>query len=76
MAQTRDERRRRAMYRMDEMDVWTERGRELAREAEGGRLARRLRTERPKRVARFRSALFGRSLEAPVLPRAASGGRA
>jgi hypothetical protein len=76
MARTRDERRRRAMHGMNEMDLWTQRRHELVREAEGGRLVRRLRAARPKRVARFRSALFGRSLEAPVLPRAASGGRA
>jgi hypothetical protein len=76
MARTRDERRRRAMHGMNEMDLWNERRHELVREADGERLARRLRAARPKRVARFRSALFGRSLEAPVLPRAASGGRA
>jgi hypothetical protein len=75
-AQTRDERRRRAMHGMNEMDLWNQRRHELVREAEGGRLARRLRVARPKRVARFRSALFGRGLEAPVLPRAARDGRA
>jgi hypothetical protein len=64
------------MYRMNEMDLWNQRRHELVREAEGGRLARRLGAARPKRGAWFRSALFGRSLEAPVLPRAASSGRA
>jgi hypothetical protein len=64
------------MYRMDEMDLWTRRRHELAREAESGRLARRLRATRPKRTARLRSALFGRIFEAPVRSRAASDGQA
>jgi hypothetical protein len=64
------------MHGMNEMDLWNQRRQELVRESEGGRLVRRLRAARPKRVARFRSALFGRSFEAPVLPRAASGGQA
>lgn len=64
------------MYRMDEMDLWTQRRHELARETESGRLVRRLRAARPKRTAWFRRALFGRLFEAPVRPRAASGGRA
>jgi hypothetical protein len=58
-AQTRDERRRRAMYQMDEMEFWNGRRHDLVREAGDGRLARRLRAARPKRVARFRSVLFG-----------------
>jgi hypothetical protein len=74
--QTRDERRRRAMHRMDEMDLWTQRRHDLERETESGRLVRSLRAARSKRVARFRVALFGRSLEGPVHPRAASSGRA
>jgi hypothetical protein len=64
------------MYRMNELDLWAQRHDELAREAENGRFARRLRAARPKGVARFRSALFGRKLEALVHSRAASGGRA
>jgi hypothetical protein len=75
-AQTEVERRERAMYQMNEMELWNQRRRELVREAEEGRLVRRMRAERPKRAARFRSVLFGRSLEALVRPRAASGGRA
>lgn len=62
------------MYQMNEMELWSQRRRELARETESGRLARRLRAARPKRAARFRSALFGRVLEAPM--RAEDGGRA
>jgi hypothetical protein len=64
------------MYRMDEMDLWTQRRHELARETESGRLARRLRAARPKRAVRFRSALLGRVFEALVRPQAESGGRA
>ena len=64
------------MYRMNEMDLWTQRHNELVREAENGRLARRLRAARPKRIAWFRSTLLGRLFEAPVRSRAASGGRA
>ena len=59
------------MYRMDEMDLWTQRRHELARESESGRLA-----GSPKVAAWFRSALFGRVLEAPVNLHAESGGRA
>jgi hypothetical protein len=73
VAQTKDERRRRAMYRMNEMEFWNGRRHELVREAEDGRLARRLRVASPKRVARFRSVLFGR---APLHLRAQSSGRA
>jgi hypothetical protein len=64
------------MYQMNEMELWNQRRQELAREAEAGRLARRLRTARPKRAARFRSALLGRALDAPARLRAEGGGRA
>jgi hypothetical protein len=73
VAQTRDEKRRRAMYQMNEMELWNGRRHVLVREAEDGRPARRLRAARPKRVARFRSVLFGR---VPVGLRAESSGRA
>jgi hypothetical protein len=59
----------RTMYRMDEMDLWTQRRHELARESES--LGRG-----PKVAAWFRGALFGRVLEAPVNLHAESGGRA
>jgi DNA-binding IclR family transcriptional regulator len=64
------------MYRMDEMDLWTQRRHELARETESGRLARRLRAARSKRVAWFRGAHTGQASAAPVPLRAESGGRA
>jgi hypothetical protein len=64
------------MYRMDEMDLWTQRRHELVREAENGRLAYRLKAIRPKRAARFRGSLFGRVFRAPVRTHAESGGRA
>jgi hypothetical protein len=73
VAQIKDERRRRTMYRMNEMEFWNGRRHKLAREAEDGRLARRLRVASPKWVARFRSVLFGR---APLPLRAQSSGRA
>jgi hypothetical protein len=44
------------MYRMNEIDLWSQRRQELGREAEFGHLAQ--------------------SLQAPVRPRAVSGGRA
>jgi hypothetical protein len=53
VAQTKDERRRRAMYRMNEMEFWNGRRHELVREAEDGRLTWRLREATPKRVTRF-----------------------
>jgi hypothetical protein len=59
----------RTMYRMDEMDLWTQRRHELA--SESGRLARS-----PKVAAWFRGVLFSRVLEAPVNLHAESGGRA
>ena len=40
------------MYRLNEIDLWRERHRELLREAESGRIARRLRATRPKRDRR------------------------
>ena len=59
------------MYRMDEMDLWTQRRHELAHEAESESLA-----GRPQVATWFRRALFGRVLEAPVNLHAESGGRA
>jgi hypothetical protein len=70
-AQTKDQRRKRAMYQMNEMELWNQRRYELVHEAEIGRRARR-----PKRAVRFQNALFGRVLEATVRLRAADGGRA
>ena len=61
------------MYQMNEMELWSERRHELVREARDGRLSRRLRAARPKRVLRFRGALFGR---ASTGLSAHSGGRA
>lgn len=55
------------MYGPNELDVWRRRREELAREAENGRLARRLRAERPKGVPRFESGIF-ESVHVP-LPR-------
>jgi hypothetical protein len=73
VAQTKDERRRQAMYRMNAIEFWNGRRHELVRGAEDGRLAWRLRAASPKRVARFRSGLFERT---PVHLRAQSSGRA
>jgi hypothetical protein len=64
------------MYRMNEIELWSQRRQELGCEAEVGRLAQSLRAARPKRASRFRRALLGWSLQAPVRPRAASSGRA
>ena len=36
------------MYQVNDLEMWRERSHELMREAENGRLARRLRTTRPK----------------------------
>jgi hypothetical protein len=63
------------MYQLNETEVWREHRRELLRKAESGRLARRLRTRRPDRVARFRSAFLGRIFEALVRPLADGWGR-
>ncbi len=41
-----------AMYQLNEIDLWHERSHELLREAENGRLARRLRALRSKRAPR------------------------
>jgi hypothetical protein len=46
--QTRDERRRRATYQMNEMELWNQRRHELVREVESGRPARR-----PKKAVRL-----------------------
>jgi hypothetical protein len=73
VAKTKDEGRRRAMYRMNEMEFWNGRRHELVREAEDGRLALRPRVASPKRVARFRSVFIGRG---PQHLRAQSSGRA
>jgi hypothetical protein len=73
VGQTKDERRRRAMYRMNEVEFWNGRRHELVHKAEDGRLTWRLRAASPKRVARSRSGLFER---APVHLRAQSSGRA
>jgi hypothetical protein len=73
VAQTKVELRSWAMYRMNEMEFWNGLRRELVREAEDGRLARRLRAASPKRVARLRSVLFEL---APVHLRVQSSGRA
>ena len=65
------------MYRMNEIELWSQRRQELGREVEVGYLAQSLRAARPKRASRgTRRALLGWSLQAPVRPRAASSGRA
>jgi len=64
------------MCQINEIELWNQRRHELVREAEGGRLGRRLKAARPKRAARFRSALLGRALDVPVGLRAEDGGRA
>lgn len=61
------------MYQMNEMELWNGRRHELVHETQDGRLARSLRTARPKRVHLFWSALFGR---APVGLSAHGSGRA
>jgi hypothetical protein len=70
-AQTKVERWRRAMYQMNEMELWNQRRHELVHEAESGRLARR-----PKKAVRLWGALLGRALEAPTRLRAEDAGRA
>jgi len=62
------------MYRMDEIELWNGRRHELVREAEDGRIARRLRAARPKMVARLWGVLSGWAPQASV--RAESSGRA
>jgi hypothetical protein len=73
VAQTKHERRRRAMYRMNEMEFWNGRRHELVREAQDGRLVLRLRVASPRRAAWFRSVFFG---QGPLHLRAQSSGRA
>jgi hypothetical protein len=63
------------MYQLNEIEACREHRRELLREPESGRLARRLRTRRPEGIARFRSAFLGRISEALVRSLADGGGR-
>ena len=44
------------MYQLDEIEIWRQHHRELLREAEEGRLARRLKAGRPGRKRSFASA--------------------
>lgn len=46
------------MHILGELEAWRERRKELVREAEEGRMARRLRSVRPKRTPRFEGRLF------------------
>ena len=48
------------MHRMNDLDLWRQRRREMLHEAEGEHLARRLRATRPKKAAWIRSTLLGR----------------
>jgi hypothetical protein len=64
------------MYRMNDLDVWKQRRNELVREAETGRLIRRLKAVRPKGTARLRSMFSARAMEAPAHLCAEDGGRA
>jgi hypothetical protein len=48
------------MYQLNEFDLWRQRRHELLREVETDRLARRLRSSRPKKIGRVRSTLAGR----------------
>ena len=54
------------MYQMNDMDMWNQRRNELLREAENGRLMRRLKAMRPKGAARFRNMFSARAMEAPA----------
>lgn len=76
MAQARDERRRQAVYQMNDLDMWNQRRNDLLREAETGRLIRRLKAMRPKGTARLRSMFSARAIETPARLCAEDGGRA
>ena len=58
------------MYQMNDIDLWRQHHEDLLREAEEGRLVRRLKAARAKRAARRWNALLGR---APVLVEAGGG---
>ena len=58
------------MYRMNEMEIWSQRRHEMAREIEAGRPAGRT------NLTRFLGTLFGRMFETQVRSHAESGGRA
>lgn len=64
------------MYQMNDLDMWHRRRNELLREAEKGRLIRRLRAMRPKGAARFRNMFSARAVEAPAHLCVEDGGRA
>jgi hypothetical protein len=64
------------MYQMNDLDMWNQRRDELLREAENGCLIRRLKAMRKGRVARFRSLLSARAMEAPSHLCVEDGGRA
>jgi hypothetical protein len=76
MAQERDERRRQAMYQMNDLDMWNRRRNELLREAEKGRLIQRLKATRTKGSNRFRNMFSARAMEAPAHLCVEDGGRA
>jgi hypothetical protein len=47
----------RRMYQLDETEIWREHRNQLLEEAKEGRLARRLKAERPERKRAFASAM-------------------
>ncbi len=61
------------MYQMNDIDLWRQHREDLLREAEDGRIVRRLKAARPKRAARRWNALLGRG---PALVEAAGDLRA
>jgi flagellar motor switch protein FliG len=75
MEQTRDQRRRQAMYQMNDLDMWNQRRNDLLREAENGRLTRLLKATRPARTTWFRNMLSARAIEAPSRLCVEDGGR-
>jgi hypothetical protein len=58
------ERRKEAMYQLNELDLWHQRRDELLREAENERLARHLRAARPRMKQLGRAAAFSLGLVA------------
>ena len=64
------------MYQMNDLDMWNQRRNDLLREAEKGRLMRRLKAMRPMGVARFRTMFSARPMEPPSHLCVEDGGRA
>jgi hypothetical protein len=64
------------MYQMNDLDMWNQRRNELLREAETGRLIRRLKAMRPKGTVRLLNMFSARTIETPAHLCAEDGGRA